>query len=61
MRLSAEDSFATAVETVRDGLIGAQAHAQVPFEQVVDAIKPERSLAHTPLFQACLLYTSRCV
>ncbi len=52
VRLSAEDSFATAVATVRDSLIGAQAHAQVPFEQVVDAIRPERSLAHTPLFQA---------
>jgi amino acid adenylation domain-containing protein/natural product biosynthesis luciferase-like monooxygenase protein len=36
---------------VRERVIGAQQHEDLPFEQVVELVKPARSLAHGPLFQ----------
>ncbi|MBA2674223.1 condensation domain-containing protein, partial [Ramlibacter sp.] len=32
--------------------LNAQQHQDLPFEQVVELVKPVRSMAHTPLFQA---------
>ncbi|WP_225365807.1 non-ribosomal peptide synthetase [Serratia rubidaea] len=37
--------------TVRERVLAAQAHQALPFDQVVEAVQPPRSLAHTPLFQ----------
>ena len=34
--------------------LNAYAHQDIPFEQVVDIVKPERSLGHSPLFQAMI-------
>ncbi|MCH7346004.1 condensation domain-containing protein, partial [Pelomonas sp. CA6] len=36
---------------VRDCVLQAQAHQDLPFEQVVEAVRPQRSLSHSPVFQ----------
>ncbi|EGH09040.1 non-ribosomal peptide synthetase SyfB, partial [Pseudomonas amygdali pv. morsprunorum str. M302280] len=39
---------------VRTRVLEAQDHQDLPFEQVVEIVRPERSLAHAPLFQTTL-------
>lgn len=46
-----EQTFTELLERVKDVCLQAYAHQQVPFERVVEAINPERNLAHSPLFQ----------
>ncbi|QHE68025.1 non-ribosomal peptide synthetase [Rhodococcus sp. WAY2] len=47
-------TFAELLEQVRVVDLGAYAHAEVPFEKVVEALDPPRSTAHSPLFQVLL-------
>ena len=42
------------LDQMRDRDLEAFAHADIPFEQVVEAVDPRRSAAHSPLFQVIL-------
>ena len=52
--LSDNPDFVTLLDHSKRSLLGAYAHQQVPFEQVVERLQPQRSLSHSPLFQIML-------
>ena len=54
-RIDAEQTVAGLLQTVRQQTLSAFGHQDVPFEQVVEAVQPARSLAHSPLFQVMLV------
>jgi amino acid adenylation domain-containing protein len=53
LRLGVSDSFDVGelVAHVRSQVVAAQEHQGIPFEQVVEIVRPPRSLAHNPVFQ----------
>ncbi len=50
-RLDADQPFAELLRQVKDTALQAQAHQDLPFEQLVEIVQPARSLSHNPLFQ----------
>jgi amino acid adenylation domain-containing protein len=55
VRLEEDPSVAQLLEQIKATTLGAYAHQDLPFEQVVEALQPERSLSHSALFQAMLV------
>jgi natural product biosynthesis luciferase-like monooxygenase protein/amino acid adenylation domain-containing protein len=56
--LGGRPGFGALVERVRDQVLGAFAHQDLPFERLVEALAPVRSLAHTPIFQVMFAFQS---
>ncbi|MDP9785927.1 non-ribosomal peptide synthase/polyketide synthase [Pseudomonas fluorescens] len=43
--------FDSLLHQVKQSAMAAQAHQDLPFEQLIQALQPERSLSHSPIFQ----------
>ena len=51
-------SVATLLKRVKETMIGAYGHQDLPFETLVEKLDPERSMSHSPLFQTMLVFNN---
>ena len=56
--LADDPTFATLLGRARDTTLDALAHEQLPVEKLIEAVVPDHSMAHAPLFQIQYLYGS---
>ena len=54
-RVDSQAPFERLLAQVRETTLDAYAHQDLPFDQLVDALNPERHASHAPLFQAMLV------
>jgi amino acid adenylation domain-containing protein/FkbH-like protein len=53
---SAPLNFVELIKNSKKMLLDAYKNQQIPFEHIVEQLKPERSLSHSPLFQIMIIY-----
>lgn len=58
-RLRAGQTFAEFLGALRKTLLDNQAHQDLPFEMIVDALQPARNLGHAPLFQVLMTFVEQ--
>ena len=49
-------NFRTLLQQVQERVVGAYAHSDLPFEQIVAELAPERDPSHTPIFQVMFAF-----